>query len=245
MRLARIVYGSLAPIVLTVLLGATCLAQAADPMLEQGLSLLEDGRTTLDGAALTRAQDYFGKLTRQNADRALFFYELARVNFYRCEAYSAHGDKKNAEHALDAAIENVQQSLKLNEKSADAHSLLGDLYGRKISFGMAMFAGPKFGPKSQAEDQRALELDGNNPRVFASLGRRYLNAPKMFGGDVEKAIESFRKSTQLDPRFDETYVWLAIALRKKGDATGADQDLQEALRLNPRSMFARQTAGNK
>jgi len=67
----------------------------------------------------------------------------------------------------------------------------------------------------------------------------------MFGGDVEKAIESFRKSTQLDPRFDETYVWLAIALRKKGDATGADQALQEALRLNPRSMFARQTAGNK
>ena len=41
--------------------------------------------------------------------------------------------------------------------------------------------------------------------------------------------------------FDETYVWLAIALRKKGDAAGADQALQEALRLNPRSAFAQQT----
>jgi len=139
----------------------------------------------------------------------------------------------------------VQQSLKLNEKSADAHSLLADLYGRKISFGVGMFAGPKFGPKIKAENQRAQELDGNNPRVFASLGRQYLNAPKMFGGDVDKAIESFRKSIQIDPKSDEAFVWLGIALRKEGDAAGAEQAFQDALRLNPRSVFAKQTAEKK
>jgi tetratricopeptide (TPR) repeat protein len=167
------------------------------------------------------------------------------VNDYRCEAYAAHGDKKKAESALDEAIANVQQSLKLNEKLADVHSLLADLYGRKISFGVGMFAGPKYGPKIKAENQRAQELDPNDPRVFASLGREYLNAPKMFGGDVDKAVESFRKSTQLDPKSDETFVWLGIALRKKGDAAGAQQAFNEALRLNPRSTFARQTAGKK
>ena len=137
------------------------------------------------------------------------------------------------------------QSLKLNEKSTDAHSLLADLYGRKISFGIGMFAGPKFGPKNQAENKRAQELDGNNPRVFANLGRQYLNAPKMFGGDVDKAIESFRKSIQLDSKFDEAFVWLGVALRKKGDSAGAEQAFQEALRLNPRSSFAKQTAEKK
>lgn len=226
--------------------GATvAVAQASDPGMEQGLHLLEEGRTTLNDSVLTQARDFFTKLTQQHPENAVYFYQLARVNFYRCEAYATHGDKKNAERALDTAIENAQQSIKLNEKSADTHSLLGDLYGRKISFGVGMFAGPKYGPKSQAENKRALELDANNPRVFASWGREYLNAPKMFGGDLDKAIESFRKSTQLDPGFDETYVWLAIALRKKGDAAGADQALQQALKLSPQSVFAQQTAAKK
>jgi Flp pilus assembly protein TadD len=64
----------------------------------------------------------------------------------------------------------------------------------------------------------------------------------MFGGDVDKAIASFRQATQLDPKSDEAYVWLAIALRKKGDAAGAEQALQQALQLNPRSAFAKATA---
>jgi tetratricopeptide (TPR) repeat protein len=211
----------------------------------EGLQLLDEGRTTLEDGTLSRARDYFAKLTQQHPDNAEYFNELARANQYRCEAYASRGDKKNAEQALDTAIENAMQSLKLNEKSADAHSLLADLYGRKIGFGMPMFTGPKFGPKSQAENKRALELDANNPRVMASLGRQYLNAPKMFGGDVDKAIENFRKSTQLDPSSDDTFVWLALALRKKGDNAGADQALQAAKRLNPRSVFANTTASKK
>lgn len=224
---------------------AFCLAQSADPAREQGLQLLEEGRTTLEDNALANARDHFTKLTQQHRDNADYFYELARVNAYRCEAYAAHGEKKKAESALDEAIANVQQSLQLNEKSADAHSLLADLYGRKISFGVGMFAGPKFGPKVKAENKRAQELDANNARVFASLGRQYLNAPKMFGGDVDKAIESFRKSTQLDPNSDETFVWLGIALRKKGDAPGAEQAFKDALRLNPGGVFAKQSGEKK
>lgn len=157
----------------------------------------------------------------------------------------AQGDKKNAEHALDEAIRNVQEALAVNDNSADAHRLLADLYGEKIGFGMAMFAGPRYGPKVQQENQRAFALDANNPHVYASLGRQYLEAPKMFGGDLDKAIESFRKATQLDPKSDESFVWLAIALRKKGDSAGAQQALQEALTLNPQSAFAKQTAAKK
>jgi Flp pilus assembly protein TadD len=67
----------------------------------------------------------------------------------------------------------------------------------------------------------------------------------MFGGDVAKAIENFRKSIQLDLKSDETFVWLGIALRKKGDAAGAEQAFKDALVLNPRSVFAKQTAEKK
>jgi tetratricopeptide (TPR) repeat protein len=217
-------------------------AQPADSTLEDGLKLLEEARTTLDETALSRAQEYFGKLTQKHPENAAYFYELARVESYRSSAYSMHNDKKKAEHALDEAMATVQQSLKLNDNSADAHSLLADLYGRKIGFGVGMFAGPKYGPKVKSENQRAQELDPNSARVFASLGRQYFMAPHMFGGDIDKAVESLRKSTQLDPNFDETYVWLAIALRKKGDTPGAEQALQQSLKLNPRSTFAKSTA---
>jgi len=217
-------------------------AQAADPALAEGQRLLEEARTTLDDGALTAAQDYFAKLTQQHPDNAPYFFELARADSYRSSGLSLRGEKKKAEHALDDAIAAVQQSLKLEEKSADAHSLLADLYGRKIGFGVGMFVGPKYGPKVQAENKRAQELDGNDPRVMASLGRQYLEAPHMFGGDIDKAVASFRKSIELDPKSDESYVWLAIALRKKGDASGSQQALAEALRLNPRSVFAKSTA---
>ena len=107
-------------------------AQAANPELDEGLKLLEEGRTTLDDTALSRAQDYFSKLTQQHSESAAYLYELGRVESYRSSAWSLHGDKKKAERALDEAMVSVQQSLKLNEKSAAAHSLLADLYGRKI-----------------------------------------------------------------------------------------------------------------
>ena len=58
-------------------------------------------------------------------------------------------------------------------------------------------------------------------------------------GDVDKAIDSFKKATQLDPKNDENFVWLAVAYRKKGDTAAADQALAEARRLNPSSVFAK------
>src|SRR5580700_6515534 len=145
-------------------------SQAPDPALDQGLRLLEEGRTTLNDGTLTQARDYFAKLTQQHADNAVYFYELARVDQYQCQSYLQRGDKKNAEHALDSAIASVQRSIKLNDNSADAHSLLADLYGQKIGMGVGMFAGPKFGPKLKAENERAMALDAKNPRVYASLG---------------------------------------------------------------------------
>ena len=81
--------------------------------------------------------------------------------------------------------------------------------------------------------------------VQASVGREYMFKPKGFGGDITKAVEAFQKSVQLDPNADESWVWLGLALRKKGDAQAADQAISKALTLNPRSVFAqRAKSGN-
>ena len=180
----------------------------------------------------------------RNATDALTFYDLALVRSYLMDVYEMRKDKTAVSVAVDKAIEAVQHSIQLNDKSADAHSLLADLYGRKIPLGNVMLAGPKFGPKVKEENAKAMALDDKNPRVWASLGRQYLLAPKMFGGDVTKAIESFQKSLAIDPSQDETWVWLAKAYEKQGDKTKAQAAIQHALTLNPDSPWVKDAANS-
>ena len=240
-RIQSVMRRSCRALILLCLLSVLTFAEAADPVLAAGLQLLDEGRTTLKEDALNRARDYFLKLTRENPSNALYFYELARVDYYRCSSVRGSQGNKVAAVILDQAITDAQEALKLGEHSAVAHSLLADLYGNKIGLGVGFMLGARFGPKVDAENKRALELDSNNPQVLASLGRQYLHAPKMFGGDLDKAIASLHKSIDRDPTADEAYVWLAIAYRKKGDAAAANKALDEALQRSPRSVFALNT----
>jgi tetratricopeptide (TPR) repeat protein len=206
-------------------------------------ALLEEARTTLNEKSLNDARTSFQQLPQKDA--AYFYYALARVDSYRSTAAQLRNDKKAASAALDQAIDEAQQALKLDDHSATAHALLGDLYGQKIELGVGMMLGARFGPKIVAENKRALELEPNNPRVLASLGRQYLLAPKMFGGDIDKSIDNFKKSTELDPKSDATFVWLALAYRKKGDTASATKAVDQALSLNARSVFAQNTKAGK
>jgi Tfp pilus assembly protein PilF len=89
-----------------------------------------------------------------------------------------------------------------------------------------------------------MALDDKSPRVWARLGRQYLMAPKMFGGDVSKSIESFQKSLALEVSQDETWVWLAKAFQKQGDKDKAHDAVQHALSLNPDSPWIKETANS-
>jgi tetratricopeptide (TPR) repeat protein len=225
---------SLAPV------GHVFLRAADDPF----AAAIEAARKTHDEAQLQSLTTQLEQSIARNANDALTYYDLARVQSYLMDVAEMRKNKKAAGAALDKAIEAVQRSLQLADKSADAHSLLADLYGRKISLGNAMFAGPKFGPKVKEENAQAMALDDKNPRVWASLGRQYLLAPKMFGGDVSKAIESFQHSLASDPSQDETWVWLARAFEKQGDKTKAREAIQRAVTLNPDSSWVKDAANS-
>jgi tetratricopeptide (TPR) repeat protein len=179
---------------------------------------------------------------KQNRNDAQSEYQLARVEACLADVAEMRKDKKAATAAIEKAFEAAQRSIQLNDKAADAHSLLADLYGRKIGLGTAMFAGPRFGPKVGEENKRAMALDDKNPRVWASLGRQYLMTPKAFGGDVAKAIESFQKSLALDTSKDETWYWLAKAYEKQGDKPKARDAIQHAIELNPENPLAKEAS---
>lgn len=216
-------------------------AFAAD---DPSAAAVEAARKTHNEAQLQSVKTQLEQAISQNPNDAVAYYDLGRVHAYLADVYEMRKDKKATVSAIDKAIEAVQHSIQLNDKSADAHSLLADVYGRKISLGNAMFAGPKFGPQVKEENAKALALDDKNPRVWASLGRQYLMAPKMFGGDVAKAIESLQKSLALDPAQDETWVWLAKSFAKHGEKPKAHDAIQRALSLNPDSPWIKEAANS-
>jgi tetratricopeptide (TPR) repeat protein len=244
MRSPNSIYRRLLTVTLVVLLSMAPLGLASPTADDPLTAAVEAARRTHDEKQLQSVKGQIEQKIAQNANDAESYLALARVQGYFADVYEMRKDKKAAAESVDKGIEAVQRSLQLNDKSADAHSLLGDLYGRKIGLGNAMFAGPKFGPKVKEENARAMALDDKNPRVWASLGRQYLMAPKMFGGDTPKAIESFQKSLSIDPAQDETWVWLSKAFQKQGDKGKAREAVQHALSLNPQSPFAQAAAAS-
>ena len=209
--------------------------EAPSKLIQDGERELEDGRTLLSQQNLLAAKNAFETCIHQDYKNAVCYYDVARTKAYLARERDFAKDKRAAERWIDSAISDVQRSITLNDKSADAHALLGDLYGAKIS---GMMSGMKYGPKANAEIERAFQLDPNNAQAFAVIGRKYYFAPSMFGGDLNKAIESFKKATTVDSHYDEAFVWLAIAYRKKGDSQDAQSALAQALQLNGRSVFA-------
>jgi Tfp pilus assembly protein PilF len=206
------------------------------------LNQLEEGRTTLQDNVLAAVEAQLEKCVASDAKNVRCEYQLARVAYYRALGAQVRRDKHQEQHWADVGILHARQTVLLNDSIAEAHSLLADLYAKKIT---GMLSGPKFGPKVTAENQRALALNSKSAVVQAALGREFLFKPKAFGGNVDKALEALRKSVELDSRADETWVWLAVALRKKGDVQEADKAIAQALILNPRSVFAQHVkAGN-
>jgi len=198
---------------------------------------LEEGRTTLDEHMLMAARRSFEDCTRKDLKNSRCYYDLGKTDSYIADVRERQRDKKAAQLAIDLAIENTRDSIDLNATYADAHALLAELYGKKIGYG-GLFAGMRLGPKAEAETQKAFDSDPNDPRIYIVIGRRQLYSPRMFGGDLEKAIASFRKATTVDPHCDEGFVWLAIAYTKKGDTSAAKAAVDEALRLNNRNVIA-------
>jgi tetratricopeptide (TPR) repeat protein len=243
MRSTKISYSRLLAVAHVVLLSFAPRALATVTAVDDPpAAAVEAARRTHDEKQLQLVKGQLDQRIAQSANDAGLYFDLGRVQGYFADVYEMRKDKKAAAEAVDKAIEAVQRSIQLNDKSPDAHSLLADLYGRKISLGNGMFAGPKFGPKVKEENAKAMALDDKNPRVWASLGRQYLMTPKMFGGDIAKAIESFQKSLAIDPAQDETWTWLSKSFHKQGDRTKARDAIQRALQLNPESRFAKDTA---
>ena len=81
-------------------------------------------------------------------------------------------------------------------------------------------------PAVKKEIEIVMELDPKYPPVYSLAGNVYSEVPGLFGGDLDKAEEMFRKGLKLDPKFTSARIGLARTLIKKGQLAEARRELQ-------------------
>jgi hypothetical protein len=69
---------------------------------------------------------------------------------------------------MDAALAALEIAVKLDERHAESHALLGTLYGMKIDG--SLLRGARFGPRVAKHQKKAMEFGAQNPRVRYLLG---------------------------------------------------------------------------
>jgi len=107
----------------------TSVSAADDPV----GAAVKAARKTHDEKQLQSLNAQLEQKIAQNPNDAGAYLDLARVQEYFLDVYEMRKDKRAAAEAVDKALDAARRSIHLNDKSTDAHSLLADLYGRKIS----------------------------------------------------------------------------------------------------------------
>jgi Flp pilus assembly protein TadD len=70
------------------------------------------------------------------------------------------------------------------------------------------------------------------------VGNYYV--PSGLGGGLDLAIRDFQKAIELNPKSDEAYLWLGLAMRKSNRNAEARKAFSKSLELNPNRVWTKQ-----
>ncbi len=129
----------------------------------------------------------------------------------------------------EAAIQILQDGLKLLDYDPDLWNYLGVAYWRKGDFDQAL----------EAFD-RSLSLDHNYSIAFNNLGSVYLSKflAKKDRSDLDRAVRNFEEAIRLDPGYASAYNGLGAAFSQAGDIEGAIRSWEKAVEINPELGFS-------
>ena len=211
-----------------------------------------------------RGMDALNRLQREaNEDAARAFAEVMRLApesplghlglaWTKLSAWRYGWAGAGAAKALDEAAALAREALRLDERCADAHALLGYHY---------LLAGRH--DEAVAAGERSVALDPNHADNTANLGcsyavsgrpqdavqamRRAMRLSPMHpswyfnilafahyaSGDYEGTEEASRLGVQRDPAYPDCHMFLALAHHARGRAEEAQREAQELLRHDP------------
>lgn len=218
----------------------------AENLIIQGKQFIRNGLNNWNEKDLLQGRALFERALSQGEDNYLVHYYLGYAD-YRLAIFYKEKDKKN--QYLEDGIDHLKKSIELKGDFSDSHALLSSIYGSKISINPIL--GMTLGPKSGMEVSMAIKCDSSNPRAYLVRGISKYHTPPIWGGGVDKAVESLLKAISLydsipppdslmpDWGWDEAYAWLGLCYMKKEDYVGAKLQFEKALEINPENRWVK------
>lgn len=207
-----------------------------------------------DGARFTKAAELFRQASTNSSATVTNFYWLGAAQFHRMlqlqNSLGASTNKEAAATALDAAVEALLTAVKLDEKHAESHALLGTLYGMKI--GDSILRGAWFGPRVMKNRDLAVALGPDNPRVRYLFGMcQFHTASKpaawqetlttLLAAEKLFETESKRANDSLEPRWGRSscLTFIGRTYEQLGQRAKAAEYFRKALDEHPADHLAK------
>ncbi len=155
-------------------LGA-CVARAdgnPDHLMATGIQEFTAAYKAWDGQRFGAAAELFRQTTTNAPVSCTNYYWLGAAEFHHMLQLRSlpltPASALAASTAMDAALAALQIAVKLDERHAESHALLGTLYGMKINGNL--LRGARFGPRVWKHQKKAMEFGAQDPRVRYLLG---------------------------------------------------------------------------
>lgn len=197
---------------------------------ERKRAMLKDTESLEGYDYLLRGMDHLSRKTRSTNREARKMFERAiELDSGYASAFVGlaqthldeflYGWTEFPSQALQQAHDLARKALSLDETNSDAHRILAQVYGRRLQDDLAI-----------GEMQRALELNPNDPHSHRGLGSFML-----YSGQLDDAINSYKKALRFDPNgfAPGNFMNLALAYYLKGRYDDAVRMSKQGLTRNP------------
>ena len=156
-------------------------------------------------------------------------WKLARANYY----LGSHTDGDEADDAFREGIDAAKAAVKLHGDRAEGHFWLGANYGGSAE--RSTLAGLSSVEDIRSEMDTVIKIDEKfqNGSAYLGLGQLYLRAPKVLGGDTNKAIQYLQKGEQLAPENALIKLNLAEAYHMAGRDGESRKQIDALLAMTP------------
>lgn len=131
---------------------------------------------------------------------------------------------------VDAAVQQCEQAVALDDQNSEDHLWLGRTLGLKASRASFLTA-YALAKRVRTEFERAAQLDPRNASALSDLGDYYAAAPGIVGGGTDKATAVAAQLDRLDRA--RAAVLRARIAEKNGDYGTAEREYKEAIALAP------------
>lgn len=192
----------------------------AEPLWE-GRDDLQKARVAVAALRQARTADY------GNYEAA---WKLARASFYVGD-HTDNDDERD--DMFREGTEAGKAAVQLEPNKADGHFWLGANYGGTAAHSTIANLSSFQDIKGEMEAVLKIDESYQGYSVYLGLGRLYLQAPRVLGGDSAKAIEYLEKGLKLNPKHSLMRYHLAEAFESNNRDTEAKKQLEMVMTGTP------------